>query len=150
MFFPILTYTLILIVTLSVWARRACFLFIHFSMSSVISCFNDNSAIRLNVHNFDFKAAMQGSHHLIFHKLMISSYHSPDSTRGRSDYQPTTSAITSKAPIYTCHKGYQLFRNKKFHYCKMHRENNIQTESLWNVAPPNFGPSYSSVYYSPI
>lgn len=150
MFFPILTYALILIVILSVWARRACFLFIHFSMSSLISCFNDNSVIRLNIHNFDFKVAVQGSHHLIFHKLVISSYHFPDSTRGRSDCQPTTSAITSKAPIYRYDKGYQLFRNKKFYYRKLCIENNIQAELLRNVAPPNFGPSYLSVYYLPI
>ena len=77
-------------------------LFIHFSLCSVLSCFDGNTVIRLNIHNLEFKAAMQVSHHLIFHKLVISSYHLLYSTRGRSDYQCTNSSvITPKAAIYT-------------------------------------------------
>lgn len=73
----------------------------------------------LNIHSLAFRATVQVSHHLIFHKLVISSSHLLYSTRGRSDYQCTNSSvITPKVAIYTYRKDYWLFRNKRFCYCK--------------------------------
>lgn len=97
--------------------------------------------------HIEFKVAVQVSHYLIFHKLVINSCHLLYSTRGRSGYQCTIFLTTPKAAIYTYIKT--LNHWEIFAYCKMHRQDYFKrrVESVWNLTSPNLGPSYLSAHY---
>lgn len=91
MFFPYFDKYLILIHP--VWARAAFFSIYPFQSVFCAILFWWHTVIRLNIHNLEFKAAMQVSRHLIFHNLVMSSYYLLHSTRGRSEYQCTNPSI---------------------------------------------------------